>query len=495
MAKKAKQKAVNKHEKSYANAAKGVKTPSVFAKTTCVLKMPPAYPNRRIPTTKEKNSFFLDLKATDASDKEVAEALTTMENVCGVSYRDDLRTVEVIFTNINARNDNAKKQIVIEGKKPLFPMLPREQQPNILYVRLANLPYGEEEDIRREICGHWEEYGEILDVAPHKVYNKWLTRCWDLLIVIPNGKKLEAPVAFDILDRPVVAAWPSSPPSCLICNSAGHQAKKCPKKNPKAGGASDPVNKVGQTSKASTSQKQPKDVTQGATEESRGNLETQSADKGKIPEDRQPGTTTHEMIGIESTPSSSAAADHMEEDEETVDRAVTPPDQLISTVKDPDTPRKGAKRMSKVEMDKVLPPSANPDFDPVRQFMIENFLCGACGDDHRGRKCIAVGRTNEEVMKRVLKWQDKARGVVFNKTLSRRESKRIAALNASNKKEMTTVTARGTNVFAGIPAFCVKCRQSGHTTTACPLADCNHCGSKAHVGANCPTRQKYAFEK
>jgi hypothetical protein len=241
MAKKATAK--SKAEKSYAKVAGGVKTPSVFAKTSCKLQIPSTYPSRRIPTTKEESSFFLDLKATDASDVEVAECLAKMENIVGVSYRDDLRVVEVICTGIAVRNDYAKKEIVINGKKSLFPMIPREQQPNILYVRMANLPYGDEEDIQKAIRKHWEGYGEVLDVAAHKVYNKWLTRRWDLLLVIDNGKKLEAPVAFDLLGRPVVAAWPSSPPSCLVCNSAGHQAKKCPQKNPKAGGRPDPEKK------------------------------------------------------------------------------------------------------------------------------------------------------------------------------------------------------------------------------------------------------------
>jgi hypothetical protein len=71
MARKAKAK--SKAEKSYAKVVGGVKTPSVFAKTICKLNIPPTYPNRWIPTTKEGNSFFLDLKATDASDVEVTE--------------------------------------------------------------------------------------------------------------------------------------------------------------------------------------------------------------------------------------------------------------------------------------------------------------------------------------------------------------------------------------------------------------------------------------
>jgi hypothetical protein len=492
MAKKAKQKAKNKHEKSYANAVGGVKTPSVFAKTTCVLKMPPTYPNRRIPTTKEKNSLFLDLRATDATDIEVAEALEKMQNICGVNYRDDLRSIEVIFINEESRNDYARRELVIEGKKNLFPMLPREQQPNILYIRLANLPYGNEEEIRREICGHWEEYGEILDVAPHKVYNKWLTRRWDLLLVIPNGMKLEAPVAFNILDRPVVAAWPASPPSCLVCNSAGHQARKCPRKNPKAGGTSDPENKVGQASRSIPSQKQPTPVVQGTTEKTVGTSETQSEEKAKSPEDLQSGGTTAEMIGIEESPASEVA-DHMSEDgenEETVVRTITPPAQMIETVEEKNTPRKDKKRMSKTEYESVIPPREDIKNPMVRKYMIENYLCGRCGEDHRGKKCT-VSRSG------VL-------DIVLDRWNKEKEEKKIEALKGPMYQRLRSKTAVAsssksaqgeTEAFVDIPQWCTKCQKGGHVNADCRRANCNHCGSKQHIGAFCPQRAKYAFEK
>jgi hypothetical protein len=489
MAKKAKAK--SKAEKSYAKVAGGVKTPSVFAKTTCKLQIPPTYPNRRIPTTKEGNSFFLDLKATNASDKEVAESLATMENIIGVSYRDDLRIVEVICTNIASRNDYVKKEIVIEGKKSLFPMLPREQQPNILYIRLANLPYGHEEDIRREICGHWEEFGEVLDTAPHKVYDKWLTRRWDLLLVIDNGKKLEAPVAFDLLGRPVVAAWPSSPPSCLVCNSAGHQARKCPTKNPKAGGASDPVNKVGQTSKVSTSQKQPKDVTQGVTEESTGDLESQSADKDEkqeATEDLQSGATGTEMIGTEYTPSSEADV-QMTEVEETVVRTITPPSQMIDTVEDKGTPKKGKKRMSKEEHHSIIPPGSDIRSEMLRNYMTDFYLCGRCGDDHRGKKCVrSRSDVREYVNEKFLKHAAVVKAREGKTTVYNLRSKTAAASSSKS--------AQGeTDTFVYVPQWCTKCQQAGHVYADCKMANCNHCGSKKHIGVHCPQRSKYAFEK
>src|SRR6185312_5700411 len=197
--KKAKPKAEKK--RSYAEATGGVKTPSVFAKTTCNLKTPPTYPNRRIPATKEKNSFFVDLRSTDATDLEVAEALEAQcRGISGVIYRDDLRVVEVVFFTVEQRDGNVK-EIAIEGKKPVFPILPRELMPTVLYVRMANLPFGSEAEIKTAIEGYWSDFGKVLDVAAHKVHGKWLTRRWDMLLEMPKGEKLDAPVAFQLLAR------------------------------------------------------------------------------------------------------------------------------------------------------------------------------------------------------------------------------------------------------------------------------------------------------
>src|SRR5207244_9435237 len=89
---------------------------------------------------------------------------------------------------------------------------------------------------------HWRQYGEVIDTDTHMVKGtNWLTHRWDLLIRMPNNNDvLEAPVSFELLDRPIIAAWAGCPPSCLICLNAGHQAKKCPSKQPKAGERPDP---------------------------------------------------------------------------------------------------------------------------------------------------------------------------------------------------------------------------------------------------------------
>ena len=47
------------------------------------------------------------------------------------------RTLRIAYC---IHRDDAVKEIIIEGKKSVFPVLPREHMPTIVYVRMANLP-------------------------------------------------------------------------------------------------------------------------------------------------------------------------------------------------------------------------------------------------------------------------------------------------------------------------------------------------------------------
>src|SRR5437899_7836776 len=125
-------------ERSFADAAKG-KTISVFAKTTCSLKPPPAYPTKRIPATKQQHSFFLDLKSTDATDAEILTVIDNeMTKIKGMKYRHDLSVVEVIFSSRTDR-DAKVREYSIPNKKPLIPIAPRHEAPKVVYVQMANL--------------------------------------------------------------------------------------------------------------------------------------------------------------------------------------------------------------------------------------------------------------------------------------------------------------------------------------------------------------------
>src|SRR5438128_10660690 len=125
--------------------------------------------------------------------------------------------------------------------------LPRHLVLKVIYVRLANLPLEGRDEISAAIKTHWSRYGEVVDTAPHTVKGtNWLTHRWDLLIKTPNEDVLEAPVSFELLDRLIIAAWAGCPPSCLICLNAGHQARKCPSKQSKAGERPDPEKRSAQ---------------------------------------------------------------------------------------------------------------------------------------------------------------------------------------------------------------------------------------------------------
>jgi len=106
----------------------------------------------------------------DATDLEVANALEHIKEISGVHYRDDLQVVKVVFFTREQR-DSTVKEIAVEGKKSVFPILPRERMLTVLYVRLANLPLSlQEENIKQNIKTHWGNYGKVLDVAAHKVH-------------------------------------------------------------------------------------------------------------------------------------------------------------------------------------------------------------------------------------------------------------------------------------------------------------------------------------
>jgi hypothetical protein len=483
MAKKAKQKAANK-PRSFADAARGVKTPSVFAKTTCVLKIPPTYPSRRIPTTKEDNSFFLDLRATNASDNEVAEALTNIENVCGINYREDLRTLEVIFSSAEAKNSYRGKEITIEGKKSLFPVLPREQQPTLIYVRLANLPYGDETAIKEAISGHWKQYGRIVDIAPHKVYGKWLTRRWDLLLELSDSKKLEAPVAFELLDRPLVAAWPSSPPSCLVCNSAGHQAKKCPQKNPKVGGRPDPEKKDRQ-------------------EKSEKGKDTETVLEVLLkPKEAKIGEET-----VSATVSKPASVSTSKSVEKSADSGVKGPEMQTDVVEDETAEQMEVEEMKLKPLEAKKTPRSesgkrrskamgvprnyvNPTFDAEIKVVVsrDRRFCGNCGMLHETESCEEEypydANVAQQIIRQILSEEEEAKKKAKEaKTHAMELRKRDVALKAM---------ASGSGEVAD---WCIKCRKKGHLQRECKHPDCTRCESKDHIVKFCPVGGVYATER
>src|SRR5438132_4926087 len=388
---------------------KGVKTP--FAQTECKLKIPPGHPGRKIPETKEEKSFFINLESGNATDIEVFEALQKVKQVRSVLYRDDLRVVECICTTKEERDHLVGSDIPIQNKQPIRPLKPRHLVPRLLYIRLANLSVDvDESEVRQAIIDHWSQYGDVIDAAPHKVKGtNWVTRRWDLLLTIEKtAQKLEAPVAFDLLGRNIVAAWPGSPPSCLACQSAGHQAKKCPSRKSKAGDAFDPERKSmshpgnAETTKSGPDsspvpQTQPK--TSGSAESGDANVQQKSTpgSTSKSGQDTKSGVyaSIHNPLSQKTAaPVSEVAAETKTSESETVERPSTPDSQPILLTAEQTTPlSESGKRMLRYDaerrMREELPPA-------VFLFMESQKWCLICANEHPTKECPDRWREPEE---------------------------------------------------------------------------------------------------
>ncbi|HTD17891.1 MAG TPA: hypothetical protein VK667_00015, partial [Ktedonobacteraceae bacterium] len=213
-------------KKTYASAVAGVTTKSAFASLAkCQLKRPKHMPNARIPNTKEEFSFFVDLKSTNATEAEVLNAIE-VAGIVGVNIRDDLWVVEFVCKN-EATVDKAMNTVFnVEGKKSFEAILPRHKTNRHLLIKVLNVPFRKEEDMKTALTTYWTQYGKVIDAAPYKFPGRpWLTKRWDVLLELnAETKKLDAPTVFSIdgLEDQLVCSWPSSKKSCLHCRTAGH---------------------------------------------------------------------------------------------------------------------------------------------------------------------------------------------------------------------------------------------------------------------------------
>jgi hypothetical protein len=459
----------------------GIKTP-LFAKTVCKLRVPDGYPTRKVPTTNEKFSLFVDLNGQ--KEEEVAAALSKL-SVAGAIYREDLKTLELVFGTEEEMKTTLVQKIETESGKKVALMLPRHYVRKMVYVRVANMPLGEENVLKEELQEHWKQYGEVLDIGIHKMKaTGWNTRRWDLLVGLKEEKTtLDAPVAFELLGRKLVAAWPGSAPSCLVCQNAGHNAKKCPTKNPKL---VDPENKVGRTTKVVPGTKKSTEVAQGVTEEISDTIEKQIGDKSNPEEDLQTGETSTEMIGKKTSPT----AEVVESDEKSAEMEdvmeelpSTPPQQLIETITEQDTPKKGNKRMSKDDLTRRYPV---PNWFPadIKQMMEQNNVCGHCLVPHDGKKCQSPEEWIEGDPEQDMPKYYKLIRENFGK------SKRPRRRKAEQSKQTP-----GTGPEINVPAWCEKCRKIGHNKSECKCPDCRRCGSGDHIGRFCSVGGTYAYEQ
>ena len=244
---------------SYAGvvSGKGVKS-SFFATTVCDIKLPRNVPNKRIPNTNEKYSFFVDLANVKATEEEVADTLASFEGIIGAKYRADLAVVEFVCINEEAQKKALNTEFFV-NKDNFVAIAPRHLLQRTILVKIANMDFGIEADLKEKLVTYWSQYGEVIDAAPHKFPGKpWLTQRWDILLTLPeNKKKPTAPVVFKLegSERTLLATWPGAAKSCLKCLAAGHATSNCRGKIPKAGERPNPEQKDLQVAPAKNGQK------------------------------------------------------------------------------------------------------------------------------------------------------------------------------------------------------------------------------------------------
>ena len=403
MASRAKNKPNNK--RTYASAVVGVDEKSHFTElAVCNLKAPTNMAHSRIPNTKEEFSFFIDKKSTDATEEQILLAVN-IDGIAGVNIRDDLCVIEFVCKSDAVVETAVNTVFKVDGKKEFVAILPRHKTNKSILIKIANVPFGGEAEMKLLLKNHWTQYGKVLDLAPYKFPGKpWLTKRWDVLLQLADGqKKLTASPVFTLegfMDS-LVCSWPGSHKACIRCKLAGHSTSSCPVKNPKirkVEALANPHQKINDA-------RQDKNRTAEATPTSSSG----SAPATALATEATPATVAQPSLAAPATPAPAT----LPEVEFTVaipatlvppstaatseagaafsfgqvdTRGKGPEVQRIHTPPpigqpDPDTPRKDRKRGAKAE-------AWIPSLREISAYMEVHRLCEFClKEGHRGQKC------------------------------------------------------------------------------------------------------------
>jgi hypothetical protein len=163
--------------KTFAEVAKGtVEKLDFFDSAASQITLPPSYPNKRIPNTREQHSFFVDLLSTDATQTEIANVMP-VDSIVGVNPHRNLKVVEFVCISAAAQEAAFTTAFTVNGKKSFVAIKPRHLLSPTILVKMSNVPYGKEDLLRQAIADHWATYGTVLDVSPLKFPGKpWLTK-------------------------------------------------------------------------------------------------------------------------------------------------------------------------------------------------------------------------------------------------------------------------------------------------------------------------------
>src|SRR5438128_1694353 len=244
-----------KKPKSYANVVKAAEEKNdFFTLAECNLKRPNNMPNGRIPNTKEEFSFFI-------------------AGIAGVNIRDDLWVIKFICESAAALEMAMNTTFLVEGKKPFVAILPHHKTNKQLLIKVANMPFGKENKLRKALVTHWSTLGTVINAKLYKFPGRpWLTKHWDILLQLPDGvKKLKAPLVFNLFGYvdTMISSWNGAKKACLHCKTAGHSSTFCPAKKPenqKVGASTNPPQMIGSVGQDRKGKNKETEVSLGSVE-------------------------------------------------------------------------------------------------------------------------------------------------------------------------------------------------------------------------------------
>ena len=473
-----------KKPKSYASAVRGVEEKNdFFTLAVCKLKHLKNMPNGHIPNTTEANSFFVDLKSTDATNEEVLNAINTA-GIIGANVRDDLWVIEFVCKNEEAVQKAMETVFTVEGKTPFVAITPRHKTNKTLLIKIANMPFGQENELREALVNYWSTLGKVIDAQPYQFPGRpWLTKRWDLLLQLPDGcKELKAPPVFTLhgYTDSIVSSWNGSKKACLHCKIAGHSSTSCPAKKPenqKVGASPNPPQMIGRVGQDRKGKNKESEVSSGSAEklpasEMTPKIGTKSAavavpatvaQQIQAPSsgftlEVSPPPTAAETSTVP-TPSSASAGSEKERFL-VMPRTTTPPP--IPYIPDSESPRKGRKHGLKEDW--VLKSRS------IYDYLVQQKICIACYEKgHTADYCTSG--LEIQAMSKVL------RNPLFRRFLQ--------PWMMGRKKRGLPWRLDHDEVFGGHVDYCDHCQQLGHSDEDCPTKmKCVHCGGQ-HTSISC----------
>src|SRR6185312_17367190 len=155
----------------------------LFARSECTVSLSNYAPSKKTPVPSGKYPVFFDLSATTASHDEIANSLPS--GILGVHWRADMNILEVDVLTEEEQSDLLAKPLQIENHLALTPIPSSANSPHFILVKLANVPITSTVTLETVLCCHWEQYGKVREIAPHRIPGKpWLTHRWDLILEV-----------------------------------------------------------------------------------------------------------------------------------------------------------------------------------------------------------------------------------------------------------------------------------------------------------------------